>query len=190
MQPATATPEEMVGAAIAAVRGGEPTIGALLDALPAPIYTTDGKGRVTFFNRACIDFAGRTPVAGEDRWCVTWKLYTEDGEFLPHDQCPMAVAIREKRAVRGAQAIAERPDGSRVTFVPYPTPLLDEQGEVIGAVNLLLDVTQKKQADYLRGQALRCRRLAASVNDARTVNTLTAMAAEYEEQGRALHLVN
>ena len=50
----------------------------LLQALPAAIYTTDAEGRITFFNRACIDFAGRTPKIG-DMWCVTWKLFTPDG---------------------------------------------------------------------------------------------------------------
>jgi hypothetical protein len=37
----------------------------------------------------------------------------------------MAVAVRERRAVRGVQAVAERPDGTHVDFRPHPTPLLD-----------------------------------------------------------------
>jgi PAS domain-containing protein len=184
---ATATPDEIIEQAVAAIGGGEAAMRAALDDLPAPIYTTDRDGRVTFFNQACIGFAGRTPVAGEDRWCVTWKLYTTDGAALPHEECPMAVAIREKRPVRGAEAIAERPDGSRVSFVPYPTPLFDADGALVGAVNMLIDVTVTRQADHLRAQAVRCRRLAASVNDRPAVATLTAMAAEYEDQARALH---
>jgi PAS domain-containing protein len=181
-----ATPDEIVAAAIAAVRLGESATHETLDRLPAPIYTTDASGRITYFNQACIAFAGRTPNLGVDSWCVTWKLYTEDGEVLPHDRCPMAVAIQQKKAVRGSAAIAERPDGTRVNFMPYPTPMLDEHGEMIGAVNLLVDVTDRKKALFLRDQALRCRRLARSVNDAQTVNTLTLMAAEYDEQARAL----
>ncbi len=185
-----ATPDEMLSAALQAVRNGEESTRELLDRLPAPVYTTDAEGRITYFNSACIDFAGRTPEVGRDSWCVTWKLYTEDGAFLPHDQCPMAVAIKEKKAVRGVSAVAERPDGSRVTFCPYPTPLLDEHGEVIGAVNMLIDVTDRKQAKHLRSQAIRCRRLASSVNDPQTINTLTAMAAEFEEQALALGRLN
>jgi PAS domain S-box-containing protein len=185
-----ATPDEMLSAALQAVSKGEDATREVLDRLRAPIYTTDAEGRITYFNSACIDFAGRTPEVGRDSWCVTWKLYTEDGAFLPHDQCPMAVAIKEKKAVRGVSAIAERPDGSRVNFCPYPTPLLDEHGEVIGAVNMLIDVTDRKQAQHLRSQAQRCRRLATSVNDAQTINTLTAMAAEFEEQAVALGRLN
>src|SRR3954447_901086 len=113
-----ATPEEMVGLAVAAARRGPTALQSVLATLPAPIYVTDADGWITFYNQACIQFAGRTPSLGEDRWCVTWKLYGEDGSFLPHEDCPMAVAIKEKRPVRGAVAAAERPDGTRVMFMP------------------------------------------------------------------------
>src|ERR1051325_601456 len=108
------TPEEILVMARAAARESRHELHRVLEALSAPIYVTDADGWITFYNRACIDFAGRTPTLGEDRWCVTWKLYGADGSFLPHDQCPMAVAIREKREVRGAIASAERPAGNRV----------------------------------------------------------------------------
>src|SRR6185437_5520331 len=50
----------------------------LLNALPAAIYTTDAAGRITFYNEAAVEFAGRRPALG-DEWCVTWKLYNLDG---------------------------------------------------------------------------------------------------------------
>ena len=118
----------------------------LLQALPAAIYTTDADGRITFFNRACIEFAGRTPKIG-DMWCVTWKLFWPDGTPLAHEDCPMAIALKENRAVRNVEAIAERPDGSRICFMPYPTPLRDEAGSLLGAVNMLVDITTRKQAE-------------------------------------------
>ena len=161
-----------------------------LDDIDAPIYTTDTEGRITFFNQACIPFAGRSPVIGEDRWCVTWRLFTEAGEFLPHDQCPMAVAVREQRPVRGAKAIAERPDGTRLHFRPFPTPIFDEEGAFAGAVNLLVDISDRKRADYLLAQAQRCRRLAGTIGDRGTVETLSRMAAEYEAEAGALDRPN
>src|SRR5688572_4505496 len=137
---------------------------SLLDRLPVPIYTTDADGAVTYWNRACVEFAGREPKLGEDRWCVTWKIYTTSGDFMPHDQCPMALAIRERREVRGVVAIAMRPDGSRRAFTPYPTPLYNEDGKLIGAVNMMIDVSAE-QADVLSEQARRCRRLADATYD-------------------------
>ena len=184
--PATHTPEELVGLALAAAAGGGRALHSVVAALTAPIYVTDADGWIIFYNQACIDFAGRTPTLGEDRWCVTWKLYGEDGSFLPHEDCPMAVAIKEKRAVRGAVAAAERPDGTRVMFTPYPTPLIGEDGDVVGAVNILIDVTDRRQAGALRAQAMRCRRLAQSLTDQQAVETLLVMAGEYDAKAQSL----
>jgi len=66
---------------------------------------------------------------------------------MPHDQCPMAIALKEKRPVRGAEAVAERPDGTRVPFIPFPTPLVDGAGNVTGAVNMLIDISQRREAE-------------------------------------------
>ena len=186
MQLAPASAEEMLGFAVEAIARSEPVWREALDALPVPIYTTDADGRVTYFNRACIAFAGRTPIAGEDMWCVTWKLYSEDGSVLPHGECPMAVAIKEKRIVRGVEAIAERPDGVRLRFLPYPTPLYNEDGAIVGAVNMLIDITDRAQVRALLAQAERCRRLARGIDDQATKKTLTRMAEDYEERARSL----
>ena len=128
------------------IRESERHMRDLLEGLPAAVYTTDANGRITFFNKACIEMAGRTPQLG-DEWCVTWRLYTADGAPLPHDQCPMAVALKEDRPVRGVEAVAERPDGTLVPFMPYPTPLHDADGKLIGAINMLVDITERKQAE-------------------------------------------
>ena len=191
MHTVVTTPNELLDAAVAAVRDQEAGNLCELDHLPTAIYTTNAEGRITYFNQACVDFSGRTPQVGQDSWCVSWKLFTEHGEYLPHDQCPMAVAIREKQPVRGVAAIAERPDGSRVNFIPYPTPLLDEDGELIGAVNILIDITEPcARAEHYRSQALRCRRLANAMGDRRTSSTLLLMADEYEQKARKCSATN
>ena len=131
----------------ARIRENERNLQELLSAIPAAIYTTDAQGKITYFNEAAAEFAGRRPELGDDQWCVTWKLFKPDGTFLPHDQCPMAIALKEGRAIRGVEAVAERPDGTRVPFIPYPTPLRDSDGKVIGAINMLVDISQRKEAE-------------------------------------------
>ena len=59
----------------------------------------------------------------------------------------MVIALREDRPVRGVEVIAERPDGTRVHLLPHPTPLHDSSGALIGAVNVLVDITDRKQAE-------------------------------------------
>ncbi|HUQ13249.1 MAG TPA: PAS domain-containing protein [Novosphingobium sp.] len=172
----------VVQSAVDAIQAEPETFPEILDRLPAAIYVTDAEGTITYVNQPCVEFAGRVPNIGADKWCVTSKIYTTDGELLPPEDCPMAVAIREQRPLRDVEAIAERPDGSRVHFVPYPTPLFAADGRFIGAVNLLLDVTQRSDPDYFRRQSARCRRLAASAYDRELAETLERMAATYEEQ--------
>src|SRR5687767_14285248 len=124
-----------------------------LEALGVAVYTTDAAGKITFFNEAAAELWGRRPELGEE-WCGSFRLYWSDGRPMAHGECPMAIALHEGRAVRGFTAIAERPDGSRVDFQPYPTPLYDKKGRLIGAVNVLVDVTERRRVeDDLRSTA-------------------------------------
>ncbi|MGE6531575.1 PAS domain-containing sensor histidine kinase [Pseudomonas sp. NPDC077382] len=131
----------------AANREAEQRLRDLLEALPTAVYTTDANGKVSYFNQACVELAGRVPVIGSDEWCVTWRLYWPDGTPMGHEDCPMAVALTENSAIQGAEAIAERPDGTRVPFLAYPAPLRNGAGELIGAVNMLVDITERKVAE-------------------------------------------
>jgi PAS domain S-box-containing protein len=149
----------------------------LLEALPAAIYTTDRAGRITYYNQAAVELWGRRPELGDDQWCGSWRLYWPDGMPMAHDECPMAVALRGERPVRNAEAVAERPDGTRVPFIPYPTLLRDAAGAVVGAVNMLVDITERKAAETaLRDREARLALLAREV-DHRARNILTTVLA-------------
>lgn len=117
---------------------------SLLEALPVAVYTTDAEGRITSYNRAAVELWGQAPVPGA-HWCGSWKIFQPDGAPLPHEQCPMAIALKEKRAVRGVDAVLERPDGTRIPFRPFPTPLFDDAGDLRGAVNMLVDLREARR---------------------------------------------
>ncbi|RWL42178.1 MAG: PAS domain S-box protein [Mesorhizobium sp.] len=134
----------------AELRRQDSTYHQILEALPVAIYTTDNEGTITYYNRVAAELAGREPEIGKDKWCVTFKLFTPDGKPLPHDECPMAIALKENRPVRGQQAVAQRPDGSFFPFLPYPTPIQDEDGNLTGAVNMLLDLTDRHRLEETR----------------------------------------
>jgi len=126
---------------------------SFLEALGVAVYTTDAAGAITYFNEAAAELWGRRPELGEE-WCGSFKLFWSDGSPLAHGDCPMAIALKEGRSVRGFTAIAERPDGSRIDFQPYPTPLYDRNGRLIGAVNVLVDITERRRMeDDLRSTA-------------------------------------
>jgi PAS domain S-box-containing protein len=137
--------------------GGVSSLEQILRSLPVAIYTTDAAGRITFYNDAAAELWGVRPEIGRSEFCGSWRLYLPDGTFCPHDECTMAIALKEGRAIKGQEAEAERPDGTRVAFLAYATPLFDEPGQVAGAVNMLVDISRRREAE------LASQRLAAIV---------------------------
>ena len=127
----------------------------MVDAFPAAIYTTDAHGRLTYFNAAAVKLSGRDPELGTDQWCVTWKMFLPDGTPLPHDHCPMAVALRGEYVPAGIECMAERPDGTRFWFAAYPAVLRDAEGRTLGGINLLIDITARKNAELQADEQFR-----------------------------------
>ena len=119
----------------------------LIQALPAAVYTCDERGRIMLYNQAAVDLWGREPEVGKDSWCGSWKIYRPDGAPLPLDECPMAVTLREGRAIRGEEIVIERPDGTRRHVLPHPEPIRDAEGAIVGAINMLIDVSPLQQAE-------------------------------------------
>jgi PAS domain S-box-containing protein len=159
-------------------------VNALLMALPVATYTTDAQGRITFYNQAAAKLWGRHPQLDMDTWCGSWRLYGQDGRLMPHEECPMAIALKEDRAVQG-EAWAERPDGSRVPFLAYPSPLHDASGSLTGAVNMLVDITERKHAEEQR--ALLINELYHRVkNTLITVQSIAAQTMRGEDPSQAL----
>src|SRR5581483_8336353 len=128
---------------------------AMVEELPVAIYTTDAEGRLTYFNKAAVKLSGRLPEIGTDQWCVTWKIFLPDGTYLPHDQCPMAVALKGAEVPTGIECMAERPDGTRFWFSPCPAVVRDAEGRIIGGINLLVDITDRKNSEIEANEQFR-----------------------------------
>ena len=127
--------------------GYDQRYGDLIKTLGVAAYVTDAAGYITAFNDAAVELWGRRPELGNDRWSGAWKLYRADGTPMPHDEAPLAVALKEGVPIRGDEAIAERPDGTRTFFLPFPTPVHDASGKLVGAVNVLVDISERKRAE-------------------------------------------
>jgi PAS domain S-box-containing protein len=121
---------------------------AAMDALPEAVYLCAGDGRVVRFNQKAVELWGRTPKPGdEERFCGSFRLYRTDGALLPHDQCPMAAALKTGECFRNQEVIIEQPSGQRLTVLANIAALKDEDGRVNGAINCLKEITDRRHAE-------------------------------------------
>ncbi len=117
----------------------------LLFGLPLAVYTCNAEGYIELFNDAAASLWGNKPVIGKDLWCGSWKIYRQDGTPLALEDCPMALALKQKRPV-SFEILIERPDGSRRHIIPNPQPTFDSDGNLTGAINTLIDITPQVES--------------------------------------------
>jgi signal transduction histidine kinase/CheY-like chemotaxis protein len=132
-----------------ALHRGEWHFRRLLEKLPAGAYTCDPDGLITYFNQHAVRLWGREPKLNDpvDRFCGSFKLFAADGTPIRHDQCWMALALRLDREYNGHEILIERPDGQRLTVLAHANPIRDERGRLLGAVNVLVDFSDRKRAE-------------------------------------------
>ena len=120
----------------------------LLEHLPAGAYTCDREGLITYCNHHAVQLWGRAPKLHDptDRFCGSFKLFSPEGSPIAHDQCWMALALRMNKAFNGHEIVIERPDGQRITVLAHANPMHDASGNLLGAVNVLVDISDRQRA--------------------------------------------
>lgn len=133
---------------------GELHFHRLLDKLPAAAYTCDSQGLITYFNRRAEEVWGRAPKLNDpvDRFCGAQRLYSADRVPVAHDRCWMALALSGKE-YNGYEVMIERPDGSMITALAHASPIFDDNGRVLGAVNIVVDISERRRAEELLKEA-------------------------------------
>jgi two-component system sensor histidine kinase UhpB len=122
----------------------------LIKNMPQAMYTCDENGFIQIYNKAAADMWGWEPTLGKDQWCG-WKKMVDPatGQQIAPENSPMAKIYQEKQAVFGAQLLVQRPDGTERLVASFPSPLFNNDGKMIGAVNMLIDVTEKNEKEIL-----------------------------------------
>src|SRR5438132_2989801 len=132
-----------------AVRESDARFREILELMPAAVYVCDQAGVIQNYNSRAAELWGRQPRTGDPlvRFCGSLRHYLPDGTLVPHEESPMAETLRTGVPVRNQEMVLERADGSRVTVMANIAPLWNEKGEQVGAINCLLDVTERKLAE-------------------------------------------
>jgi two-component system CheB/CheR fusion protein len=115
----------------------------MLDVIPAAVHACDAQGLITYFNPFAEVLWGRAPKLRDaaNRYCGSYQMYLPDGTPIRHEESWMARALREGRAYIGRKIFVERYDGTRVFGEAYAYPLHNDRAKLVGAVNLVADIT-------------------------------------------------
>ncbi|HEU5047291.1 MAG TPA: ATP-binding protein [Rickettsiales bacterium] len=121
----------------------------ILQLMPAALYTTDKEGTLTFYNNAAAELWEKRPEIGKTKWHQFASVYTPEGVELPWQQHPFSIALAEKRPVRGVEVALKHCDGTLVPVLPHPTPMYEEDGSFAGALNMLVDISARKETETM-----------------------------------------
>jgi signal transduction histidine kinase len=126
------------------------------------IIVCDDEGRFTFANAAARRMALRDPEGTTlDMTPEVWGVaHYPDGRRITREEWSIARALRGETTV-GREARMVRPDGAHLDLLISAAPLNNADGDLVGAVAGLLDITEYKRAeeerDLLRLQEIEAR---------------------------------
>jgi PAS domain S-box-containing protein len=133
----------------AAVRDSEERLRAVLLQIPAAIFIIEAPdARVTFKSRLLDEVLGQ-PVADMDTARATlrgWALHKDGSPYALSDY-PSRRALLHGETVQAEPMIYARGDGRLVDLEMYAGPVHSETGEIVAAVAVAIDVTERRLAE-------------------------------------------
>src|ERR1700682_1063151 len=171
------------------LRQCEERFGQLVELMPVAVYVCDTSGVIQHYNQRAVELWGREPRPGDraQRYCGSWRLYTPDGTFVPHQDSKMAEVLRTGIEARDLEVVVERRDGSRITVLVNIVPLRNGDGELIGAMNCFQDITERKHAEKeLENSLAQLRALASRLQTVREEESKRIAREIHDELGSAL----
>jgi PAS domain S-box-containing protein len=121
---------------------------AVLENTAEGIVACDAEGQLTFFNRATREFHGLPlePLPA-DQWSEHYSLFMADGNTpMLQEDVPLFKAMNGEH-VRDTEMVIAPREGSTRLVLNNGEPLFDAAGEKLGAVVVMHDITERKQAE-------------------------------------------
>jgi PAS domain S-box-containing protein len=119
---------------------------AVLEHVPVSVLLFERDGRLSF-NRKAEETLGMTlsPTGGSAQYRP--RILFRDGSPVPHDRLVSTRVLQHGETITGAEFLVDRPDGSQVPILGAAGPVRDDDGNVIGAIGLFQDVSERMRAE-------------------------------------------
>ena len=118
--------------------------------IPVGIVFLEGpNGKITYANDRAIEIYGGNPLGLEIKDLATKSvtLFRSNGEPYPTEMLPLN-RVMEGAIVTNEELILERyADGSRVNVSANAVPLKNDKGEIVGAVGVFADITERRELE-------------------------------------------
>ncbi|NWJ48211.1 MAG: GGDEF domain-containing protein [Chloroflexi bacterium] len=131
----------------------------ILDNLFDGVYLVGKDKRITYWNKGATRITGYDSETVIGRKCSENLLMhvSESGTLLCITGCPISETITDG-AVREAEVFLHHSDGHRVPVLVRVAPLVDEEGNIIGAVESFSDnsitIQERKRANNFQKEAM------------------------------------
>jgi diguanylate cyclase (GGDEF)-like protein/PAS domain S-box-containing protein len=119
---------------------------SIVAGLQEGVVVIDTEARIVLANAAAARLLGVDELAGRALSGVPVDLLDDRGRLLTDERLPLSRALRGEE-VRGEVVRFVRPDGTLLWIEMHANPLVDEAGEVRGAVASYDDVTARVERD-------------------------------------------
>jgi PAS domain S-box-containing protein len=119
----------------------------VFEILPIGLWFADKNGKLLRGNPAGIKIWGAEPKVPFEEYGVFKARRLPSGEEIqPHDWA-LAHTIQEKVTISDELLEIDAFDGKKKIILNYTAPVLDDNGEILGAIVVNNDITEKKQAE-------------------------------------------
>ncbi len=118
---------------------------SLLEDVPVGVLVTDRNGRVCQANEQVLEILSATPALTGNRYGEILGRWGRDGDGVEDVRLTLLGALDHGQASPHERVTIHCPDGSAKDVVSATSPLCGSDGNIVGAVIVVQDVTEHRQ---------------------------------------------
>jgi PAS domain S-box-containing protein len=134
----------------AALLQNQTLLATVVGELPLALLSCDVRGQLTHYNRAAVELFGiasQSEAGPRNPYPIMSQVFSPDGKSeIPREQRPLARALRGETC-KDQEFRIVRPDGAARTILSSSQRLMGPEGQPLGALAMVLDITERRQAE-------------------------------------------